>query len=33
MLGETFISLDAALNRSLMVELIRLDPAAYKAMN
>lgn len=32
MLGETFVSLDAALNKSLMKELIRLDAAAYRAM-
>jgi hypothetical protein len=33
MLGEAFISKDAILNRSLMNELIRLDPDAYRAMN
>jgi hypothetical protein len=33
MLGETFIQLDATMNRLLMTELIRLDPAAYRAMN
>ena len=33
MLGEAFVSLDAAMNRSLMIELIRLDPAAYRAMS
>lgn len=33
MLGEAFIQLDATMNRSLMIELIRLDQAAYRAMN
>ena len=33
MLGETFISLDPAMNRCLMDGLIRLDPAAYNAMS
>lgn len=33
MLGEVFVLLDAAMNRALMIELIRLDPAAYRAMN
>ena len=33
MLGETFISLDATLNRSIMNGLISLDPAAYNAMS
>jgi hypothetical protein len=32
MMGEVFISLDATLNKALMNELIRLDPAAYNAM-
>ena len=32
MLGETFISLDPAMNRFLMDGLIRLDSAAYTAM-
>ena len=32
MMGEVFISADAALNKSLMNGLIKLDPAAYRAM-
>ena len=31
MMGRNFIFPDAAMNRSLMNELIRLDPAAYNA--
>ena len=30
MLGETFVTLDKELNRSLMKEVIRLDPEAYR---
>ena len=32
MMGETFITLDAAMNKALMNGLIRLDPVAYGAM-
>ncbi len=32
MLGETFITHDKEMNRSLMKELIRLDPEAYRLM-
>jgi len=33
MLGETFISCDAAMNRSLLNALISLDPVAYNALH